>query len=264
MAHGCAEFGRLIHLICWEVRCNPLNSELKGGYEMKYFKQSWLLFFVIAFYLLVFMSPGAKAEQKGDKNVRFRWAFGAMIGPKNDRRLVAITRDTTLKTGDQLKMFVELKKKCFVYVIYLSGQDEMELLFPYELAQFATDYETSRKYYVPKEDMWFELDKNAGRETFYLLASAKRLTGLEALLGGYKRAKADNKLALAEKIVAEIRNIKKRNRKFTTAVERPVQIGGNVRGIDKDKKRSSPDIDPIAAEVSATNFYGRTFTIDHQ
>ncbi len=231
---------------------------------MKFFKLRWLLFFMIAFCLQVIINPGAKAEQKEEKNVHFRWAFGAMVGPKNDRRLVAITRDTTLKTGDQLKMLVELKNKCFVYVIYRSGQDEIELLFPYGLAQFATDYETFKKYYVPKEDMWFELDKNAGRETFYLLASEKRLTGLEALLGEYKSVRADGKRTLAEKIVTEIRNIKKRSRKFTTDPERPVRIGGNVRGLDKDKKRSSPDIDPIAAEVAAPSFYGRTFTIDHQ
>jgi hypothetical protein len=41
-------------------------------------------------------------------------------------------------------------------------------------------------------------------------------------------------------------------------------IGGSVRGITKDKKTSSPDIDPIAAEVNATNFYSRTFTIEQQ
>ena len=85
-----------------------------------------------------------------------------------------------------------------------------------------------------------------------------------SLLKGYQKAKPGSKQVLAEKIVAEIRDIKRRNRKFTIAAERPVQIGGNVRGVDKEKKRSSPDIDPIAAEVSATNFYGRTFTIDHQ
>jgi hypothetical protein len=43
-----------------------------------------------------------------------------------------------------------------------------------------------------------------------------------------------------------------------------VQIGGILRGVKKEQKRSSPDLNPIAAEVTATNFYGRTFTIDHK
>jgi len=43
-----------------------------------------------------------------------------------------------------------------------------------------------------------------------------------------------------------------------------VPIGGSVRGVTKDEMIHFPDIDPIAAEVSATNFYSRTFTIEHQ
>jgi hypothetical protein len=206
----------------------------------------------------------SRAEQNKQDLVCFRWAFGAMIGSKNDRRLVAITRDTILKTGDQLKMLVELQKKCFVYLIYHTGQDELHLLFPYDIGQFTSDYDLFKKYYIPQGDMWFELDEDVGHETFYLLASARRLFGLEALLEEYKAAEAVMKRELAKKILVKIRKEKKRHRKFTTSAERPVTIGGSVRGVIKDKKTRSPDIDPIAAEVNAPNFYSRTFTIEHQ
>jgi len=231
---------------------------------MKRFELAFLICLLSVFCILRSLIPSLGAEQKGGKNIRFRWAFGAMIGPENDRRLVAITRDTVLKTGDQLKMLVELQNRCFVYVIYRSEKGEIELLFPYKLEQFTKVYETSKKYYIPKGDMWFRLDKDVGRETFYLLASAKRLSGLEAVLGKYKSVETAEKQALAKEILKEIRDTKKRYRKFTTVAERPVPIGGDVRGTAKDKKQFSPDIDPIAAEVSAANFYGRTFTIDHQ
>ena len=79
--------------------------------------------------------PSVHAEDQGDTDVRFRWAFGAMVGADGDRRLVAITRDTTLKTGDQLKMLVELRKNCFVYLIYRSGQDEISLLYGTAIAK---------------------------------------------------------------------------------------------------------------------------------
>ena len=231
---------------------------------MKYFKLAWLPILLITLYFLLFWSPRAKAGQKEENNIRFRWAFGAMVGSENDRRLVAITRDTTLKTGDQLKLFVELKKKCFVYLIYCSGQNELHMLFPYEIKQFTADYETRKKYYIPQGTKWFELDENIGLETFYLLASDKRLIGLEALMEKYKCADPVNKRKLVKDILSEIRKIKKRYRKLTTSAERPVPIGGNVRGIGKDKKSSPPDIDPIAEEVTTTNFYSRTFTIDHR
>ena len=231
---------------------------------MKYFKLASLASLLFIFCLVAMMSLWASAEPDEKENVCFRWAFGAMVGPVSDRRLVAITRDTSLKTGDRLKMLVELKKKCFVYLIYHSAQDEIHMLFPYKVQQFTLDYETLKKYYIPQNEKWFELDEDAGQETFYLLAAAQRLIGLEALLGKYKSAEAVKKRGFVKQILAEIRKIKKQHRKFTTPAERPVSIGGSVRGVEKDKAIHFPDIDPIAAEVSATNFYSRTFTIEHQ
>ena len=74
-----------------------------------------LVSILILFCFLLFDNQkNIRAEQNKQDLVCFRWAFGAIIGSKNDRRLVAITRDTILKTGDQLKMLVELQKKCFL------------------------------------------------------------------------------------------------------------------------------------------------------
>ena len=228
------------------------------------------LIFLLPCYLLLLIclvfSGGlaAHGEDQGDADVRFRWAFGAMVGTEGDRRLVAITRDTTLKTGDQLKMLVELRKNCFVYLIYRSGQDEISLLFPYDIKGYDSGYRLYEKHYIPQGSMWFELDSNIGRETFYLLASAQRLTGLEGLLGSYDAADSAGRPGLAKLILKEIRRIKKSKRTLTSAAQRPVPIGGNVRGIAKDRDMSAPSIDPIAGEVSASNFYSRTFTIEHR
>ena len=60
------------------------------------------------------------AEEMGEKAVGFRWAFGAMVGPEDDRRLVAITRDTLLKSGDQLKMIEKTKGK----ILIISSQSD--------------------------------------------------------------------------------------------------------------------------------------------
>lgn len=231
---------------------------------MKNRRSAFLNFLPVALCLLFLGNQVAEAEEKQENNICFRWAFGAMVGPENDRRLVAITRDTTLKTGDRLKLFVELKKECFIYLIYKSGQDELHMLFPEKINQFNTDYSVLKKYYIPQGDMWFELDENTGLETFYLLASVNRLTGLESMMVKYSRADKAEKKKLVKEIVAEIRKIKRRHRTFTSPAERPVSIGGTVRGIDKDKKKGSPDIDPIAEDVSTRDFYARTFTIDHR
>lgn len=219
---------------------------------------------LVASCLVFFLIPWVNAEKEGDRNISFRWAFGAMVGPENDRRLVAITRDTTLKTGDQLKLLVELKKKCFVYLIYHSGQDDMLMLFPYKLDQFSTDYETSKKYFVPQGSLWFELDEHSGVETFYLLASATRLNELETLFENHQKEGAIDKQNRTKNILNQIRKIKRQNRKLATSAERPVLIGGNVRGVQKDQEIIPLDFDAISEEVSASNFYSRTFTIEHQ
>ena len=46
--------------------------------------------------------------------------------------------------------------------------------------------------------------------------------------------------------------------------ERPIRIGGNLRGLAEDSEPQLPDINRIAVEITASDFYSRTFTIDHR
>lgn len=200
--------------------------------------------------------------QDNKENVAFRWAFGALVG--KSRTLVPITRDTVLASGDEMKMYVELKKECYIYVIHSSSQGEIGLLFPESFGQFSGDYKLGKNYFVPKGRTWFELDKNTGKETFYLLAASERLIELEAMIGEYQSAAMDKKADLAKQIVAEIRDVKRKFRTFTTLAERPVTIGGNIRGVDEAEKAKRPDVSTLATEISASNFYSKTFTIDHK
>ncbi|MFC1824494.1 DUF4384 domain-containing protein [Thermodesulfobacteriota bacterium] len=227
-------------------------------------KPSRLLYsvYMLSFFVLLsFSHTRIEADQGEERNVCFNWAFGALVGGEADRSPVSVERDTVLKAGDRLKMLVELKKKCFIYLIYHSCQNDVYMLFPSDLEQFDTDYQIKRKYYIPNNDRWFVLDENTGRETYYLLASSQRLFELERLLTKYQSPQTSNKSELVKQILTEIRKVKKRNRKLTTTAERPIQIGGNMRN---GKKAKSPDIDNIALMISAAKFYSRTFTIDHQ
>ena len=197
-----------------------------------------------------------------EKGFSFRWTFGALVGPEHDRKLTAITGDTELKTGDQLKFCLELKKICYVYLIYHSGQNEVDLLFPSNPEQFTTDYKVSSKYCIPQGDTWFELDEKAGRETFYLLASTTRLNELEALFPKETADHVSNQQERSKQILAKIRTLKKQHRKLIARAERPVPIGGSLRGMNKNNVPL--DNEAIAMEVSVSTFYSRTFTIEHQ
>jgi hypothetical protein len=230
---------------------------------MNNFKRIQLIGLAILTGALFLWITSLSAEEKKTHNVSFHWAFGALVGSKNDQRLVAITRDTVLKTGDRIKMLIQLEKKCFVYLFYRTGQDDIHMLFPDGFSQFAGNYRVAEKYYIPAGEKWFELDDQTGLETFYLLASAQRLVELEQMYEKYAAGQPDEKKVLSQQFLSKIRQIRKKNRKANSTAERPVPIGGNVRGISTDVIRT-PDIDPIADEVSAPNFYSRTFTIDHR
>ena len=178
-----------------------------------------LLTVMVAFFSLAVTSH-IFAEQGGKEKVRFRWAFVALKKQNGDGKLVHVTRDTTLKSGDQLKIYLELETKCFVYVFYHGSQDELQLLFPYDMPMFTTDYGISKKYYIPQDTFWLELDENTGLEKFYLLGSAQRLSKLETLYGQYAAAPSSAKQKeLAKKVFDEIRNLKRQQTRLSKSLK---------------------------------------------
>jgi hypothetical protein len=192
----------------------------------------------------------AGLQAADEENVSFVWAFEALVAEGNVTKQVPIRADIQLKTGDQLKMFIELRKPCFVYVIHHGARDEIQRLFPYDMQQFATDYQTSKVYEIPPHDGRFRINEQAGLETFYLVAAAQRLTDLEALLETYTVAKPDEQPVAATKVLTELRNLIKQHR-ASAKPGRPVPIAGNMRqGIE-------------GREISAPQFYIETFTIAH-
>jgi hypothetical protein len=196
--------------------------------------------------------------------VRFRWAFVAISDHDDDTKLVQVTQDTTLQSGDRLKMYLELGTKCFVYVLHHGSQDVLRLLFPHDTEMFAGDYGVSRRYYVPRGAHWLELDENAGAERFHLLASAERLVELETHWKSYKSAVSSlQRQESSQKILDALRHLKKQYMKLMIDPERPIPIAGRIRGVDEDKERLQSQLANIAIDVSAPELYCRTFTIDH-
>ncbi|MGD9225129.1 MAG: DUF4384 domain-containing protein [Desulfobacterales bacterium] len=203
------------------------------------------------------------ANSQKEANVKFQWAFGA-LKKADGSKFEAVTKDTDLKTGDQIKFFIKVNENCFVYLIYRSSQGELSVLFPHRFKLQRAEYTIAGNHYIPKGDQWFELDEYTGEERFYLLASKKRLMDLEALINDYESADAAKKPALAKAILAKIRNLRKQHLKFKTYAERPVNIIGNLRGTEKAETAGPHDIAKFAVEISADTFYSRTFTIDHK
>jgi hypothetical protein len=208
-------------------------------------------------------SEPAPVYQQSEGNIGFEWAFGVL---KKTKPLapIPITRDTVLKSGDEIKMMVKLTKDCFIYVVYYDSGGEINLLFPYKISQLQTDYKMDKTYYIPKGRSWMSLDNNTGKEVFFLVASNERLLDLEIKLGNYFSAEPSSRKPLADEVVSEIRGLRKRYTSFATLAEKPLTIGGNIRSTDTVKVERRPDVSELATEITADNFYSKTFTIDHQ
>ena len=233
-------------------------------------KRTARLAFIIAFVVCGFAVfdgykhvPAEEVKAGQNASVQFQWAFGA-LKKANGSKFEAVTKDTDLKTGDQIKFFLKVNENCFVYLIYRSSQGELSILFPQRFKLQSAEYTLAGNHYIPKGDQWFELDEHTGEERFYLLASVERLMDLEARINDYESADTSKKPPLAKKILTEIRNLRKQHLKFKTYAERPVNIIGNLRGTEKADTAGPHDIAKFAVEISADTFYSRTFTIDHK
>ena len=206
---------------------------------------SWL---AVAVLLATVTHPVAGAE-----DVKFRWAFGALTGAGKDRHFVRITDDVTLKSGDEIQMFLSPVSTCFIYVLHEDPAGAITSLFPPKPGVFPGGYGVGREYYVPDPRQWLTLDTVTGTERVYVIASRERLNKVEALLKDPR--------ASAKAVVAELALVLKQQRPGNWS-ERPVTMGGQVRGTPP--LPNHPDLAAHAVEVSAPGVFARVFVIDHR
>ena len=74
-------------------------------------------------------ATSSQLEKKYEReDVGLIWAFGALLSANKDSKFIPVDQNTLLSEGDEIKIFLELQKKCFVYLIYLSAQGKIHLL----------------------------------------------------------------------------------------------------------------------------------------
>lgn len=214
-------------------------------------------------YCLAFDSGVISADSSSEAPISFIYSFKALVGPAQDRQMVRIVPYNTLQEGDMLKIQIQLKTKCFVYLFYQSPENQVFMLFPYTIQAFEKDYQIGKTYEVPPGRACFTLDNSPGTEVFYLLASANRMKNLESAYAAYEAASVDKKQSSADLLLSHIRKLEHQHTQLVASAERPVPIGGNVRGMGK-KQTSAFLKDPHAIKVNATDVYIQSFTINHQ
>ena len=216
--------------------------------------------FAILFALFL---PIVSTEATEATTIKFQWAFGALTGPEDNPQLLSIEENAVLHSGDRMKIFLQPQTECFVYLFYRSSQQELVVMLPARGS--GSRAVAGTQTLVPRGPDWFRLDEVTGLETFYLLASARPLEKLDILCKKLSTAAVQSEReAVGNQILSEINRLQKNRRTLTAAAERPIRLGGNFRGLTEEAKPQLPDISRIAVEISASDFFSRTITIDHR
>jgi len=219
------------------------------------------LAFVFLFHSILLAAPGPKRESNGP---RMLWAFGAIRASSNQAKVEPVGTQMVLSSGDKLKMMIQLRGKCFVYLIHRNSQGDFAMLFPYSLKQFDTDYQTGRNYYAPKGEAWFQLDSRTGNETFYLIASDQRLLDIEYTYEKYASSEESKKQGLAAQMLSELNRITESYVASSGGAEKLADNESVLRGFERATGADPTDIVALAREISFDNIYSETFVIDHR
>jgi hypothetical protein len=217
----------------------------------------------LALFALGTMGGAFAQNQPQQPPIQFLFAFGAQEVAEGKTQPTSVKNDMVLSSGDRLKVFIEPKSDTYAYFLNLGSQGDLTLLFPPPGGSAKISPED--QVYIPEGLKWFELDHHPGQEKFYLLISAQRLERLEALLARHIALKEKKDMQTSnESILAEIKELRQKNKNLSAPAEKPVRIGGSVRGQQFKAGSVVPDITPLAIEITAPGFYSRTFTIDHR
>lgn len=232
---------------------------------MRYLMRSLVVKIALLCAFIIFSASTAALAQNrpGKSDINFLYAFGAHVNPQGSGKVVPVQNETTLRAGDRLKLFFEPKGDLNFYLLHMSSQGELTPLYPAEAKPAKVAPGT--QVFIPAGNQWFELDAHPGQEKFFLIAAADRLERLEELCAHHATLKNTAELqSSAAAILDEIKRLRQQYKQLTAPAEKPVRIGGSLRGQQPPGAPVVPDITPLAAEVTAPGFYSRTFSIDHR
>jgi hypothetical protein len=206
---------------------------------------------------LLLRGPAAVWSDGASKNnIRFLWAFGAIVQTADGPEVMAIKRNTILPGPAQLKLLVQLHEMAYIYVIHRDASGAIRMLFPYRLDLFVLDYQISKAYHITLDAPGGRA-LAPGRQTIYLLASTERLANLEDALSAYLAAPAPRQSELAKGVIDEIHQAKRRYGTLVAKEERPIEIAGQRRSL-------ALNLSAVAIDIAAQDFYSRTFTVEYR
>jgi len=220
-----------------------------------------ILFVSVAAALVAATAFTTLAEEPASDALEVRWVMAGIEKGADPSRPISISPETTLRTGDKIKMYLKTVNKCFFYLFYHSPEGHLQLIYPDAFPAAALVRGTQLT--IPQGDQWFELDEHTGTETFHVLVSSTPLRAIETLYEDYRQHASENGFSAA-RLVTAIDRLRIQQRPLTSKAERPLSIGGTIRGTpDAGAETTESRLDHLAENIASANVFCRTYTIDH-
>ncbi|MGQ0794118.1 MAG: DUF4384 domain-containing protein [Deltaproteobacteria bacterium] len=220
---------------------------------------------------VVSLGVGGRAEDSqsaadDESTLSFRWTVAACLDSLGGSEIIQITEDYSLYPGDVLKIYISPVKNAYVYAYLAEPENDVRLLFPASIEDFNQSRANGGgKYYIPAGGDWLlPKQQKGGKSVIYLLASAQRLRRLETLTEKYLAAAKSAKERASADLIAEIRDLKRRNSKFAAEPEKPIEVAGSYGYVYIPTYPRETDIETLATVVEAVNFFSKTIRIEHK
>jgi hypothetical protein len=160
-----------------------------------------------------------------------------------------------LTLGDAARVYVEPLTNFHFYAYLVDAQKTLHCLFPGRASEFGIALRPGTPLLLPEEPQWLVMDEQKGTESIYLLASAERLTGIEAATRRAMASPGDAELRAL--LLEEIRAVRRAKEGLTTVVEKGSPIVGTVVAVLRGDSNE-------ATLTEARGFYGKTLRLNHE
>jgi hypothetical protein len=193
--------------------------------------------------------------------IDFRWVMAGIEKDAAQFQLINVPPQAGLGSGDKLKMYLKTRSKCYFYLFHQDPDGRLTLLYPPSLP--TNGLVNGTLIMIPEDDQWFELDEQIGTETFHVIVSSMPLRSIETLYAEYLEQMHWNASALT-RLLSAIERLRRQQRPLTSKAERPLSIGGTIRGgMDKEPDTALKQMDRLAEDIAVTDTFCRTYTIEH-
>ena len=137
----------------------------------------------------------------------------SIIGQRKERdgsyTEVIVSEGSVLRSYDNFQVHLEANRATYVYVLIYDSQGKAGQLFPDAKIDHPGFIEAGGKAVIPRRDLWFWLDEQAGTETIYVLASEKPMSDVQRLLAKMQAAEETDKQRVSQEIKERIVSIQR-------------------------------------------------------